>query len=229
MKLSKVVPRYKGGSRLDINNYSPISLLPSISKVLEKVVYKRLYNFLINHDILYSSQYGFRAGYYTTDAISELVGKIVNQIDEGKFTLSVFLDLSKAFDSISHSNLLMKLDHYGVRGISLKWVKSYLSNRKQYTEVNKGKSTTLSVEYGVPQGSVLGPLLFLVIINDLNKCLLNTNCIMYADETTVYNSGANLDNIFQKMNNDLEILEQWFISNKLSLNINKTFLYCIQT
>jgi hypothetical protein len=116
----------------------------------------------------------------------------------------------------------MKLNKYGVRGIALKWFNSYLSNRKQYTEIKKCKSQEKVLEYGVPQGSVLGPLLFLILINDLNRCLKHTGCIIYADDTTLYVTGENIDENFRKMNFDLEILQKWFMSNKLSLNVDKT-------
>ena len=225
MKIAKVIPVYKskGDAKL-FTNYRPISLLPVLSKLLEKVVHKRLYSYLIKHQILYESQYGFRESHSTTNAISELTSHILENFDKRKMTLSVFLDLSKAFDTIDHNILLKKLDHYGIRGVSHEWFRSYLQNRQQYVKYKSFNSVSLNVDCGVPQGSVLGPLLFILYTNDLPNCLSQTKGILFADDTTIYVSGDNKRSMFNDMRSDLEELIEWFRANKLLLNISKNQL-----
>jgi len=135
---------------------------------------------------------------------------------------SIYLDLSKAFDTIDHSILLNKLKHYGIRGTCLKWLNSYLSNRTQYVKINKTKSIIQEINCGVPQGSVLGPLLFIIYTNDIPNQLQFTRTILFADDTTIYCSNTNLNNLYQDINHDLDVLYDWFKANKLSLNISKT-------
>lgn len=154
LKIAKICPIYKAKNNQEFTNYRPISLLPSFTKIFEKTVHKRLYAYLIRKQILYESQYGFRIGHSTTNAISELTYAILKGFNENKFTLSVFLDLSKAFDTIDHNILLHKLEYYGIRGIALEWFKSYLSNREQYVEFKNTKSYRKPISCGVPQGSV---------------------------------------------------------------------------
>ena len=222
MKLAKIVPVYKqkGDAQL-FTNYRPISLLPVLSKVLEKVVHKRLYEYLVKNKILNKSQYGFRTLHSTTDAITELVSHILHNFDQRKFTLSVFLDLSKAFDTIDHNTLLKKLYHYGIRGIALDWFRSYLE-RKQFVKYKDCCSDIKDLTCGVPQGSVLGPLLFILYTNDLPSCLSNSKSLLFADDTTIYLSGDCRKAMFSKMKADISELIEWFRANKLSLNISKT-------
>ena len=171
LKIAKVVPIFKGGyqSKSNLGNYRPISILPVISKIYEKVLYKRLYSFLSTNKVLYESQYGFRSNHSTIHAVCELVEDILKGYEEKEHTLAVFIDLSKAFDTINHEVLIQKLWHYGVRGQALEWFKSYLSNRKQYVSIGEYKSEMQSIKCGVPQGSILGPLLFIIYTNDLPK------------------------------------------------------------
>ncbi len=219
-KIAQVVPIYK--NKNEINNYRPISLLPTFSKILEKIIHTCIYDFLQQNNILSNSQYGFRPKHSTNDAISELVFDITENLENKSNTLSVFLDLSKAFDTIDHKILLSKLNHYGIRGTTLKWFKSYLEDRTQYVKINNTKSTTKPVTCGVPQGSVLGPLLFIIYTNDLANSLTYTHAILFADDTTIYANSNNLNILYENVQNDLSSLDVWFKTNKLSLNVNKT-------
>jgi retron-type reverse transcriptase len=222
LKLAKVVPIYKAKNKEEFNNYRPVSLLPCISKILEKVIHKRLYNFLLLNDVLYKSQYGFRPKHSTSNAITELSNDIITSLENKQLTLAVFLDLSKAFDTIDHMTLLDKLAHYGVRGVALEWFRSYLTNRRQYVQVNDNRSQIDTITYGVPQGSVLGPLLFIIYTNDLPRNLKTVKSILFADDTTIYQSSNNTEKLYKAMNEQLKILEDWFKANKLSLNASKT-------
>jgi hypothetical protein len=222
LKIAKIIPIYKSKEHDLFSNYRPISLLPTISKILEKTMHKRLFTFLESNKLLYQSQYGFRKNHSTTQAILEFVTKTVAALEDKKSTLAVFLDLSKAFDTINHGILLHKLEFYGIRGIAYDWIKSYLDNRKQFVVYNSCKSVEMSISCGVPQGSVLGPLLFLIYMNDLPDCLNNVNNILFADDTTLYQSARSIDDLYKTINIDLVTLSDWLKANKLSLNISKT-------
>ena len=166
-KVAKIVPVYKSGKRNDINNYRPISLLSKFSKLLEKIVYKRLSAFFTKHNILFELQFGFRKNRSTSQAATLLIENISHSMEEKKSALCVFLDLSKAFDTIEHSTLLSKMYHYGIRGVAHNWFTSYQENRSQYVLCsNTLSSYAMRVSHGVPQGSNLDPLLFLIYVND---------------------------------------------------------------
>jgi hypothetical protein len=222
LKTAKVVPIYKNKSHELYSNYRPISLLPSLSKITEKVVHKRLYTFLNFQNLLYNSQYGFRPKYSTINAISEFTAHILGSLDDKNHTVGVFLDLSKAFDTINHKTLLKKLQYFGVRGLALEWFRSYLSNRKQYVSYKGVDSKLMDITCGVPQGSVLGPLLFIIYTNDLPNALLHSRSILFADDTTVFYSSPNIHVVFENIRHDLANLTEWFRANKLSLNVNKS-------
>ena len=228
MKIADVAPLHKGKSKTLVTNYRPISLLLTISKVLEKIMYKRTYEHLNKTDQIYKSQYGFRAKHSCENAISELLGDVIKNRDMGIHTVSVFLDLSKAFDTLQHNVLYEKLERYGIRGLSLEWFKSYLTDRslrvkcKTSDDGEMTYSELHSVQYGTPQGSCLGPLLFLIFTNDIHLHLQYTSCILFADDTTLYYSHRNLNYAQWCITEDLAILSDWFRANKLTLNLEKT-------
>lgn len=223
LKLAKVVPIYKAKDKELFNNYRPISLLPAFSKIFEKIVHKRVYNFMLTQSKFYKSQYGFRHQHSTIHAVHEFIDDASTALEARKHTMGVFLDLSKAFDTIDHSILINKLEWYGIRGIALDWFKNYLHGRTQYVQFKTEKSNTLSIPCGVPQGSVLGPLLFIIYSNDLPNCISSsTNTILFADDTTIYTSSTDIKISFQLLNKELESLAEWFKTNKLSLNVSKT-------
>ena len=219
LKIARVVPIYKDGDRLEVSNYRPISILSCFSKIYERVMFNRLYNHLEINNVLYRKQFGFQARNSTEHAALVLSDKILSAFEKNEFLLSLFIDLSKAFDTVDHSILIKKLDYYGVRNENLKWFKSYLTNRKQF--VINGKNLEV-ISYGVPQGSILGPLLFLIYINDIAKCTELLDFILFADDTTSFVSGKNALELFRTVNNELPKLQNWFYANKLSLNTLKT-------
>ena len=228
-KLAKVIPIYKCGDKHSPTNYRPISLLTAISKIFEKLMCKRLTNYLLKQNIIYPEQYGFLRGRSTEHAMLDIIHKIIDAIENKQFSVGVFLDLSKAFDTINHKILLAKLHHYGIRGIALDWFCSYLTNRSQYIDTGLSCSTSQPVTCGVPQGSVLGPLLFLVYINDMPTFSTVLSYILFADDTTgIYNSPS-LDEAFTVINNEINSLYIWFSSNNLQLNASKTKLVLFMT
>ena len=180
-----MIPLFKKGDIQLFENYRPISSLSSVSKVFEKAAYGQLYEYFSSHALFYDSQYGFRK-YHSTDlAALELVDRIHKEIDENKIPFLVFLDLSKAFDTLDHDILLHKLQYYGITGTALDWFRSYLTERYQYVDYNGASSSMKFLTTGVPQGSILGPLLFIIYMNDIHAVSNNLNFILYADDTTL--------------------------------------------
>ena len=228
MKLADVVPLYKSKEKCYTTNYRPISLLLTTSKLLEKIMYKRVYKFLTDNEQLYQSQYGFRTNHSCENAICELIGNIVKSQELKHYTIGLFLDLSKAFDTLDHNILLQKLDRYGIRGISQKWFKDYLIDRKMRCKCSIESSNKLeyseyfTTNYGTPQGSCLGPLLFIIFTNDIHLNIEYSSTILFADDTTLYNSHRNLDYLNWTLQQDIMNIMDWFKANKLILNLNKT-------
>ena len=222
MKLAIVKPLYKAKEKSEICNYRPISLLPVLSKILEKIVNSRMVNYLNRYGINYEGQYGFRKNRNTTDAILDLTGNILEGFDKGMISIALFLDMTKAFDSIKHETLLKKMECYGIRGCVLQWFRNYLSNRNLKVIFQNVLSNEFPVKCGVPQGSVLGPLLYSLLVNDMPRSLKFSNCVLYADDTTLLISGNNIDFLYKKINDDLSRLEQWFNQNSLLLNVDKS-------
>jgi hypothetical protein len=224
LKIAKIIPIYKKGSKLLTCNYRPISLLSNINKLFEKLVFSRLFSFLDSHNTFYKHQYGFRPKYSTNHTLINITDSIRDALDKDCFACGVFVDFQKAFDTVNHSILLEKLSHYGIRGIPLEWCRSYLSNRKQFVSILGFDSKQLQIKHGVPQGSVLGPLLFLIYINDLHKSIVHSTTYKFADDTNLLLIDNNIKSLESKVNNDLKGLFKWLLANKISLNTSKTEL-----
>ena len=223
-KKARVVPLHKGGCTSDVGNYRPVSVLPMMSKIFERVVFNQLIDFLDKYNLLNPSQYGFRAGKSTSLAVMDHLQYVYENLDSGNIVVSIFLDFSKAFDCIEHEVLLGKLFRCGVRGVAYRWFESYLSERTQYVSINSTNSTFRPVTHGVPQGSILGPLLFLIFINDFPKSSSFFKFTLFADDSTLsckFNStDPNL--ISNTLNIELEIVNNWLINNKIKVNHNKS-------
>ena len=211
LKSARVVPVHKEGSRTDVENYRPISLLASISKVYEKLMHSRIINFLDSNNSLYDMQYGFRS------RLNQHM--LLESLSKKQISLLLLIDFSKAFDMVEHTILLRKLEHYGIRGLALKWMTSYLKNRSQFVSLSGENSSIKHMQNGVPQGSILGPLLFIIYINDLPNIFNRAKFILYADDANIIINGANIADIVQQLNALCNILPNWVISNGLALNL----------
>lgn len=222
-KCAKIIPIYKSEEKTQFTNYRPISLLSSFSKLLEKIIARQIFRYLDKFKILYSHQYGFRPKHDTNMPLIQFLDKIYTALnsDRAEYTLGIFLDLKKAFDTVNHSILLKKLAHYGFKGITNYWFENYLTNRTQCVSVRETLSSCKVISCGVPQGSVLGPLLFLLYINDLpNATLFFTS--LFADDTGLFMSSSDLKTLISNANIELEKAAKWFQVNKLTLNVSKT-------
>lgn len=222
LKIATVIPLYKGGDSDSPANFRPISLLPTLAKIVEKLVKRRLQSFFNRHNLLCTEQYGFRESRGTDDAVFAFLENLYLGINDGEVAAAVFCDLSKAFDCVNHGILLWKLEKYGIRGTSLDWFRSYLTARFQKVNFNRKSSEQIEIQYGVPQGSVLGPLLFLVYINDLAGINIKGKFTLYADDSTILWVGKNAIELQNYINEDLTKVKEWTDANFLSLNVSKT-------
>ena len=214
LKLAKAVPVYKKGPTDQLTNYRPISLLPSLSKVFEHMICNRLLSFFTCMDTIVPTQYGFRHNCSTIHAMLDLITTCYDNLNFNKFSALIFLDIQKAFDSVSHQKLVKKLEYYGIRGVANSLICSYLRNRKQYVSIYNKRSSKKLVEYGLPQGSILGPLLFSIYVNDLPSAL-QTVPRFFADDTALLTAENNVDNLQHLTNSELSKVSNWMLANNL--------------
>lgn len=222
LQIAKVSIIFKGGDKNSISNYRPISILPVFSKVIEKLIHERIVSFLTKHHIMTPFQFGFTKQRSTETALLTQKEIILDAFEKETYTLGIFVDFSKAFDRINHITLIKKLDHYGFRGNFLNVIKSYLKYRQQKVEINGYASNFKELSNGVPQGSILGPLLFNIYVNDLVNIDNSTTFIIYADDTSLFFRDCDLHKLVHKANDVLQSLNAWSIRNSLIINTSKT-------
>ena len=221
-KNANVITLFKSGEKTDPSNYRPISISPTINKLLEKAIHKQLYDHLHHNNLLTVKQFGFRTKYSTSTALLDFTDTILQNLDDGFLSGVIFLDLQKACDTVDHCILLGTMLEMGVSQRSCEWFKSYLDNRQQRTVFTSFTSDSAHVAVDVPQGSVLGPLMFLIYINDIQDCLQFTNVTLYADDTALYCSSEAANDLHDKLNHYLASVTNWMRSNKLTLNTSKS-------
>ena len=222
LKTAKVIPIYKADSKMLASNYRPISLLPIIGKLFEKIIHSRFTSFIKKYNILFKRQYGFQNGKSTEQAHIDIQNSILNAIEKKESPCCLFLDFAKAFDTVNHSILIQKLNHYGIRGNALQLIESYLADREQCVQVNNATSDFEYIKHGVPQGSILGPLLFLLYINDIAQSSPLLEFYLFADDTTIFISDSDVKRLEKTLNTELVHVSNWLIANKLSLNVGKS-------
>ena len=222
LKSALVIPLFKGGDSKVPSNFRPISLLPTLSKVIEKLVKKRIWNYLQLFNVITAKQFGFQASKGTHDAIFDFLERVYFGVNRGDASAAVFCDLSKAFDCVDHGILLRKMERYGFRGRALSWFSSYLEGRRQSVVHSGARSSALEINCGVPQGSVLGPILFLIYINDLVRLKISGDFTLFADDTSILWHDREIDHLKQNIISDLLIIKEWCDSNRLCFNLSKT-------
>lgn len=229
LKTSTIIPIEKINNTNKSWEFRPINTLPSSEKLLEMIVYQQLIDYFNNNNLFFINQSGFRANHSCESALQLTITEWKQKLDEGNYTVAVFLDLKRAFETIDRSILIKKLFMYGIQGKVLNWLKDYLANREQITKIGEHVSSPIINNYGIPQGSILGPLLFLIYINDINEVHNCDFLNLFADDTLLSVSSVNLDAALNKMNNSLRQISQYLKNNKLKLNIAKTKAMIITT
>ena len=224
LKVAKIKPIHKSGVKYLTENYRPISLLNTLSKIVEGIIQKKLVNYLDKYKIINKEQFGFQKNHSTEDALTTLLDSIYEKLDKKVVALTIFVDLKKAFDTVSHKILFKKLENIGIRGFLLNWFKSYLTNRQQITEVNKTVSKQASTTWGLPQGGNLSPILYLIYVNDIVHYSNNKkgSLVLFADDTSITFFDENIDHLYQTANSEFLKLNKWFESHKLAMNLSKT-------
>lgn len=222
LKEARVVPVFKSKNKKIVSNFRPISILSTLSKIIEKIMKVRVVEYLDEHRIIYDKQFGFRTRYSTSDAVVELVDECASNLDKGLFTVVIFLDLSKAFDIVNKNIMVAKLEKLGFRGVAREWFDSYLTDRKTYVNISDKNSDVKTLNLGLPQGSVSAPWLFSLYVNDMHRASDKLNFIHFADDTTIYRSGSDLSSLCQEINFEMNRILDWLKANRLSLNIEKT-------
>ena len=223
LKISKVIPLYKSGVKDSLENYRPIAMLPTINKIFERILHNQLMSYIEKNDYLNSKQFGFRKSLNTDMALNILLKHILNKIELNHKIVVVFLDFSKAFDSLDHNCMINKLNQkFGITSHSCMLLLSYLTNRKQFTSIGTLKSSENIIDYGVPQGSILGPLLFILFINDIVDCIEDGNMVLYADDSVLIISDKDVNSLVNKVNLNLNNINNYCMKNHLFLNIKKT-------
>ena len=221
MKILRVTPVFKSGGTSLMTNYQPISVLPCFSKMFERILYNRLYKYLTENNLLYCKQFGFQKGHSPEHTVLQFIEQINQSFEKNEFTLGVFVDLSKAFDTVDHQILLKKL-YYGIAGNNLRWFEKYLKDRQQFVSFEHNSNKKVTLTCGAPQGSILGPSLLLLYVNDLHHASKILNPVMFGDDTNLFFSHNEINILLEKMNKELTNVSNWFNANKLSLNVEKT-------
>ena len=216
------MPLLKSGKKEEMDNYRPISILPAVSKIAEKAVYYQLYQHLDQNVLLSQYQSGFRKNFSTGTAVTFFVDNICRNMDNGLLTGAIYMDLKKAFDTIDHNLLLTKLPRYGGGNQTLKWFSSYLRARFQRVEIDGNLSTPAEIQSGVPQGLIVGPLLFIMYINDLPSSVHLSRVMLYADDTVLYYAAKSAAELEIALGLDLNNVASWMKEDKLFLNTDKT-------
>ncbi|MCG8049290.1 MAG: reverse transcriptase family protein [Candidatus Thiodiazotropha taylori] len=229
LKQAKIIPIYKGGPQNDPSNYRPISILSILSKIIEKHIAKHLFGYMNKYSLLHKSQSGFRKNHSCNTALINIIDKWLSEIDRGEVIGAVFFDLRKAFDIVDHDLLLQKLAVYKFKDSALSWIRSYLYNRKQCITDKTDRSSFQNVHSGVPQGSVLGPVLFLLFVNDMPLFIHDAYIDIYADDTTLHTASKDSKTVENNLQIGTDNFKTWCLSNKMFINIEKTSVMTIGT